>query len=198
MRAEYLLILAGLLAGCTTYGATASPVTDETALDVPGLVGRWLAVTPAETPEGDPDSTWLTIASPTPGWYRVSAVCEYCDSKAAMRARVRRIGAELFAATQREFADSSLYEDDAVLALYEFYRVWFRNDSLFVVALNPRSLRTFLRDHPGELEFAEPAGHGPDILLTASPDALTGFLALQAHDAMLWSGEEEIPFGRVP
>ena len=198
MRTASHLLLAVLLSGCTTYGATNSPVTDQNAVEPPGLAGRWLGVEPTSGGDVEPDSVTLDVTPLAPGRFRaIISGCEHCRP-VPMVAQFTRLDGELFAALRRELADTAEDSDDAVLVLYQFYRVRFRNESLFVAALDPDSLRAFLRAHPAALPFTELQGNGPDVLITAMPDEIGAFLAEYAHDAALWRRDsEQIPFARV-
>jgi len=193
MRWAARRLLAVLLSGCTSYGATNSPVTDQNAVEVPDLIGRWRVADFVEGP------ACLVLAPLTQRTYR--ARLDECDSlhTSHMRAEFTRLGGELFAVAQTEITDTTVNLGEDVLALYSFYRIRTRHDSLFVGDLNAGSLRTYLVAHPAELPFALLEGNGPDLLLTATPEQLAEFLAAHARDTTFWPSDStpEGWWGRV-
>jgi len=95
------------------------------------------------------------------------------------------------AVARRATSDSSLSGDDSVLLLYNFFRIRIDGDSMFIRLIDADSLRSYLKAHPGDLEFALLGGNGPDLLVTDTSAELAQFLAAHARDAMLWGGEDE-------
>lgn len=177
------LLAALLVAGCTSYGATNSPVTDQNGVEVPDLLGRWRIADFVEGP------ACLVIAPLVQRTYH--ARLDECDSlpKSSLRAEFTRLGGELFAVAQTEITDTAVNLGEEVLALYSFYRVRTRNDSLFVGELNAFSLRTYLVAHPAEIPFVLLEGNGPDVLLTATTEQLAEFLAAHARDTTFWASD---------
>jgi hypothetical protein len=106
-----------------------------------------------------------------------------------MYAQFIRLGGELFAVVRREIADTTVDIGEDVLALYSFFRVHTRKDSVFMGDLNADSLRTYLVTHPAALPFVLLEGNGPDVLLTATPEQLADFLATHARDSAFWPSD---------
>ena len=172
-----------LFAGCISYGATNSPVTQENAVEVPELVGRWRVPDLVEGP------ACLAIEPLGGRPYRARLDdCEHGHAQ-AMIAEFARLGGELFAVVRQEIADTTVEPGDGVLLLFEFYRVRIRNDSLFTANLHASELRDYLVNHPAELPFALLQGNGPDLLLTGTPEQLAVFLTAHARDTLFWPSD---------
>ena len=189
MRAAMRLMLVVVLTGCTSYGATNSPVTDKNTVEVPELVGRWMNINSGNHEAFGSDSACLVIEPLKPSAYR--AILDGCPMRTPepMLAEFTRLGGELFAVTQQEITDTAVDVGGEVLALYSFYRLRTRNDSLFIGDLDADSLRTYLVAHPAELPFALLEGNGPDVLLTATSEQLAQFLATHARDSAFWPSD---------
>jgi len=183
MRTISLLPAAMLFAGCVSYGATNSPVTEQNAVEVPELVGHWRIPHLVDSP------ACLAIQPLAERTYRARLdSCEQGHGQALL-AEFSRFGGELFAVIRQEVADTTVQPGDGVLLLYEFYRVRTRNDSLFTANLRADELRDYLVNHPAELPFALLEGNGPDLLLTGTPEQLAVFLSAHARDTLLWSSD---------
>ena len=198
MRLASWLWSACLLTACTSYGATNSPVTDLNAAEVPELVGRWRSISDERGHlGGDTLCVTITPLAVRPHRIRMDG-CRPGVREADVKADFTRLGDELFVALQPALSDTAALSTDDVLALYSFYRIRMRNDSMLVSELNADSLRTFLVHHPTALPYALLEGNGPDLLLTGTPDQLAAFLAMHARDSSLFGGEEAVlPFGRL-
>jgi len=188
MGQHFRALFLACLAGCTTYGATNSPVTDANAIALPAVLGTWADDDSVVAGSGDLCLTLEPTEAPTS--YRLRNLCE--DSgDVTLTVQFARFGGELMAVARRATSDSSLPGDDSVLLLYNFFRIRIDGDSMFIRLIDADSLRSYLKAHPGDLEFALLGGNGPDLLVTDTSAELAQFLAAHARDAMLWGGEDE-------
>jgi hypothetical protein len=197
------LLAVALLAGCTSYGATNSPVTKEIALAVPEVIGRWTSDFDPSPGQGDAEPICVAIEPAGTLTYRGLFGCT-ATPNGMIDLQFIRLDGELIAVTQPATSDVNLEGNNQVLLLYAFYRVRLQGDSLFVMVLDADSLRTYLSMRPTEMPFAllegngSRDGSGPDVLLTGTPEQLSTFLSTHARDTMLWGGDDgEIRFAPI-
>jgi hypothetical protein len=194
MRQTVALLAVALLAGCTSYGATNSPVTNENAVAVPDVLGSWRADSSSSSADG---AICLSVEPDGALTYRIVPGCA-TDTMDQATVQFLRLAGELLAVTQPSSGTGALEGYDDVLRLYSFYRVRVQGESLFARELDADSLRAYLTEHPAELPFALLEGNGPDLLLTATPEQLATFLTTHARDSSLWGrAEDEAGFARA-
>jgi hypothetical protein len=189
MRGTIRLLAVALLAGCTSYGATNSPVTDENAVMPQEVVGKWLSVGQFPSDAFGGDSVCLAISAVKAGVFGATMGGCRGNPQSHLQVQFARLAGELVASAQQATSDTALAGSDDALLLYEFYRLRIQEDSLFVAVLDADSLRSFVVNHPAALPFALLEGNGPDLLLTATPEQLQAFFATHALDSSLWGGD---------
>lgn len=178
-------------AGCTSYGALNSPITDDNAVLRPDLVGSWKTEQPF-----DDSSLLIEVAEWPYGGYEYDVTMrDSTEVVAEMEARVAEFGSTLIVAAlpgENEYRGT-------VLPLYQFYRLRpSGGDTLFIDVLEPEALRELLgRD--GDIPAATNLERDPDILFLATSSELAEVFTFHAVEDDLWSSQGNASvFVRVP
>ncbi len=139
MRRTIGLLAVALLAGCTSYGATNSPVTNENALAVPEVVGRWKSTFDLHPDVGEDEPICIAIEPAGTLTYRGLTGCK-AKPNGMIDLQFIRLGGELIAVTQPATSDENLDGDNQVVLLYSFFKVRIQGDSLVATVLDADSL----------------------------------------------------------
>lgn len=180
------------LGGCTTYGAIYSPITDDSAVDLPDVVGTWETEQPL-----DDSPLFIDIVSwPYDDYEYDVTIRDSTEVVGELEVRVAEFGGTLVVAALPGESEHS----GTVLPLFQFYRLrQSAGDTLFIDVLEPERLRELLASD-GDMSSTLSLERGdPDILFLATSSELAEVFAAHAGGAELWSSASDAtPFVRVP
>jgi len=181
------------LGGCTTYGAIYSPITDDSAVDLPDVVGTWTT----EQPLDDSSPLFIDIVPWPYGDYEYDVTMrDTTEVFGELEVRVAEFGGTLVVAALP--GENEL--KGTVLPLYQFYRLRpSAGDTLFVDALEPERLRELLGSEDDTSAALSLERGDPDILFLATASDLAEVFAAHADEEELWTNASDATvFVRVP
>lgn len=193
MRSMLWTVALLCLGGCTTYGAIYSPITDDSAVDLPDIVGTWATEQPL-----DDSPLFVDIVRWPAGDYEYGVTMrDSAEVLGELEVRVAELGGTLVVAALPG-------EDErkgTVLPLYQFYRLHpSAGDTLLIDVLEPERLRELLEaDGDTSTALSLERSDDPDILFLAKSSELAEVFAEHAGEEELWSSASDATvFVRVP